>query len=117
MISSRRIMGSHPQHQMLCGSVYQTTWSGAGIVGLGTHRERSVLSLSGLRHPNDGKRFYRLAQSRIRNQIRRCVVLLFIRIAESLSVRKRSKDLPILRALLAPSFGLRLLDVGGGAGT
>src|SRR2546430_17435197 len=40
-----------------------------------------------------------------------------IRIAESLSVRKRSKDLQILRGLLALSSTLRLLDVGGGAGT
>src|SRR5205807_3503356 len=37
---------------MLCGSVYQTTCSGADIVGLGTHRERSVLSLSGFRCPS-----------------------------------------------------------------
>ena len=42
---------------------------------------------------------------------------IFIRIAERLSVRKRSEDLPILRALVAPSSTIRLLDVGGGAGT
>jgi ubiquinone/menaquinone biosynthesis C-methylase UbiE len=44
-------------------------------------------------------------------------VPILIRIAESLSVRKRSKDLGILRGLLSPSSTLRLLDVGGGAGT
>ncbi|TLZ88872.1 MAG: methyltransferase domain-containing protein [Methanobacteriota archaeon] len=53
----------------------------------------------------------------MRNQIRRSVVPIFIRIAERLSVRKRSEDLPILRALVAPSSTIRLLDVGGGAGT
>jgi ubiquinone/menaquinone biosynthesis C-methylase UbiE len=40
-----------------------------------------------------------------------------IRVAECLGVRKRSKDLQILRGLLAPSSNLRLLDVGGGAGS
>src|SRR2546430_17599000 len=49
--------------------------------------------------------------------MRRRVVPIFIRIAERLSVRKRSEDLPILRALVAPSSTIRLLDVGGGAGT
>jgi ubiquinone/menaquinone biosynthesis C-methylase UbiE len=44
-------------------------------------------------------------------------VPIMIRIAESLSVRKRSKDLQILRGFLALSSALRLLDVGGGAGT
>src|SRR5437660_5314903 len=49
--------------------------------------------------------------------MRRRVVPIFIRIAERLTVRKRSEDLPILRALVAPSSTIRLLDVGGGAGT
>ena len=84
---------------------------------LGTHRERSVLSLSGIGDPSDGKRFYRLPWSLILNRIRRRVVPIFISAAERLSVRKRSRDLPILRALVAPSSSLRLLDVGGGAGT
>ncbi|MCI4371340.1 MAG: methyltransferase domain-containing protein [Thermoplasmata archaeon] len=35
---------------------------------------------------------------------------------EWLGVRKRSKDLETLRALIAPAPTLRLLDVGGGAG-
>src|SRR5256885_2500475 len=49
--------------------------------------------------------------------LRRRVVPIFIRIAERLSVRKRSEGMPVLRALVAPSFTIRLLDVGGGAGT
>ena len=39
-----------------------------------------------------------------------------IRVAEWLSVRKRADDLETLRSLLAPLDGVRLLDVGGGAG-
>src|SRR5437660_11341211 len=49
--------------------------------------------------------------------MRRRVVPIFIRIAERLTVRKRSEDLPILRALVAPSSTIRLLDIGGGART
>jgi ubiquinone/menaquinone biosynthesis C-methylase UbiE len=41
---------------------------------------------------------------------------LSIRFIERLSVRKRAPDLARLRALVAPSHDLRLLDVGGGAG-
>jgi len=51
------------------------------------------------------------------NPIRGCSVPIMIRTAERLGVRKRAKDLQILRGLLAPSSKLRLLDVGGGAGT
>jgi ubiquinone/menaquinone biosynthesis C-methylase UbiE len=39
-----------------------------------------------------------------------------IRIQEFLSVRRRAVDLAALRELVAPSLGVRLLDVGGGAG-
>jgi len=39
-----------------------------------------------------------------------------VRIQEFLSVRKRASELGMLRDLVAPSAGLRLLDVGGGAG-
>src|SRR6266540_4329374 len=37
-ISRRRTMGSQPQHQMLCGSVYQTTWMRSGIDPAGVKR-------------------------------------------------------------------------------
>ena len=40
-----------------------------------------------------------------------------IRLMEWLSVRKRAADLTRLRTIVAPSDGLRLLDVGGGAGS
>lgn len=39
-----------------------------------------------------------------------------IRLREWLSVRKRMPDLARLRAVVSPSPGIRLLDVGGGAG-
>ena len=39
-----------------------------------------------------------------------------VRLIERASVRKRAADLVELRALLAPVSGVRLLDVGGGAG-
>src|SRR5437879_9730042 len=41
---------------------------------------------------------------------------LSIRIQEFLRVRRRAADLRMLKDLVAPSAGLRLLDVGGGAG-
>src|SRR2546428_13846255 len=43
------------------------------------------------------------------------MVFLF-RLMERSSVRKRAADLAEMRALLAPVSGVRLLDVGGGAG-
>src|SRR2546422_9906185 len=43
------------------------------------------------------------------------MVFLF-RLMERSSVRKRAADLAELRALIAPVSGVRLLDVGGGAG-
>src|SRR5437016_13735903 len=39
-----------------------------------------------------------------------------VRIQEFLSARTRASELGMLRDLVAPSAGLRLLDVGGGAG-
>src|SRR3989442_15936178 len=39
-----------------------------------------------------------------------------VRLIERASVRKRAADLAEMRALLAPVSGVRLLDVGGGAG-
>src|SRR5207244_10055683 len=39
-----------------------------------------------------------------------------LRWMERASVRKRAADLAEMRALLAPVSGVRLLDVGGGAG-
>src|SRR5947208_14675126 len=39
-----------------------------------------------------------------------------LRWMERASVRKRAADLAELRALIAPTSGVRLLDVGGGAG-
>src|SRR5438445_6955605 len=39
-----------------------------------------------------------------------------LRLMERGSVRKRAADLAELRALIAPTSGVRLLDVGGGAG-
>src|SRR2546427_72276 len=39
-----------------------------------------------------------------------------LRWMERASVRKRATDLAELRALIAPTSGVRLLDVGGGAG-
>src|SRR2546422_9004086 len=43
------------------------------------------------------------------------MVFLF-RLMERSSVRERAADLAEMRALLAPVSGVRLLDVGGGAG-
>jgi SAM-dependent methyltransferase len=40
-----------------------------------------------------------------------------LRLFERLSVRKRAADLATLRTIIAPSADLRLLDVGGGAGS
>src|SRR2546421_12045822 len=39
-----------------------------------------------------------------------------VRLMERTSVRKRAPDLAELRTLIAPVSGVRLLDVGGGAG-
>lgn len=41
----------------------------------------------------------------------------WLRIQETLSVRKRSRDLPTLRKLVSPHPHTRLLDLGGGAGS
>lgn len=39
-----------------------------------------------------------------------------LRVQDALNARLRAKDLPRLRALLAPRPGLRVLDLGGGTG-
>jgi ubiquinone/menaquinone biosynthesis C-methylase UbiE len=42
---------------------------------------------------------------------------LLLRILERRSVKKRARDLPMLRSLLDPGPGLSLLDIGGGGGS
>ena len=39
-----------------------------------------------------------------------------VRILKALSVRKRKRDLPVLRDLVGPGPEVRVLDIGGGAG-
>src|SRR5256885_3936018 len=107
-------MGSHPQHQMLCGSVCQTTRSGADISAFADPQRAVGLIFVGVQIT--GKPFYRLLWSRFPTGFGGGVTAMLIRIAEYFSVRKRVHDLEILHRLLAPESTFRLLDVGGGAG-
>src|SRR5256714_11449964 len=108
-------MGSHPQHQMLCGSVYQTTRSGADISAFADPQRAVGLIFVGVQIT--GKPFYRLLWSRFPTGFGGGVTAMLIRIAEYFSVRKRVHDLEILHRLLAPESTFRLLDVGVGAGS